>query len=124
MKRLLLLILLSASFIALKAQNADSLIYKQLNRAGYRAQQMAGTGATLALVGVLTMTAGVLIDKNHTEVVGEMVGPVVAEVGVCLFAVGVPLWIIEVSKMNTIEIEMIKFEGYSQGGGVGVKIKF
>lgn len=102
----------------------DSVIYCQLNLAGYRAQQMAGTAATMTIFGAMAIATGIIIDQHPSDIVNPITGTVVAEVGACLFFVGVPLWIIEVSKMNTIEVEMIKYGGTSQGAGVGLKFKF
>jgi hypothetical protein len=123
MKKIIIVLLILTFTLSVNAQVADSTIHKQLNLEGYRAQRMAGTAATMTIIGALGVTAGIIIDRHHSEV-SPITGTVVAELGACLFCVGVPLWVIEVSKMNAIKIEMIRYGGTSKGTGVGMKFKF
>jgi hypothetical protein len=108
-----------------KSQVSDSIIYKQLNLAGLRAQRMANAGVTLTIVGAIGITAGVLIDRKIRETGNGIAGLVVSETGLCVFCMAVPLWIVSVSKMNDIEVEMIRYKGgVASGTGIGLKIRF
>jgi hypothetical protein len=124
MKKLLFVLLTTMFSLSTNAQKADSLIYEQLKLTDIKTRNMAGTAVTMTLIGSLAITAGIIIDKKQSATINPIAGTVVAEVGVCLFSIGVPLWIIQVSKMNAIEIEMMRYKGYSQGSGVGLKIRF
>jgi hypothetical protein len=124
MKSLILIIVFFTYGLYTNAQVADSLIYKQLNLTGYRAQRMAGVGATLTITGIMAMGAGIIIDHDYEGADKPLTGLIIAETGACLFAVGIPVWIIEVSKMNRIEIEMIRYGGQARALGVGLKFRF
>lgn len=124
MKKALLIFVILILCIGLKGQVPDSIIYRQLNLAGLRSQHMAGIGATLTISGIMIMSAGIIIDHDYHGSNKPLTGLIIAETGACLFAVGVPLWIIEVSKMNRIEIEMIRYTGSIRAPGVGLKFSF
>lgn len=124
MKKTIFIILVFTIILQANAQKADSLIYKQLNLAGIKAQRMAGSGITLTILGSIGIAAGIIIDRNNHEIVKPITGTILSQIGVCLFSVGVPLWLIEVSKMNYIEVEMIKYKGPISAGGIGLKMRF
>lgn len=124
MKKIVLLFLLTIACSATLAQVPDSVIYRQLNLAGLRSQRLSGIGATLTISGIMIMSAGIIVDHDYSGIDKPLTGLIIAETGACLFAVGVPLWIIQVSKMNQIEIEMIRYTGAIRAPGVGLKFKF
>jgi hypothetical protein len=124
MKKAIIIIVGILLTLPARSQVADSIIYKQLNLAGFRAQRTANAGVSLTCLGAIGMTAGILIDRKVRETGNGIAGLVVAEAGFCMFCTGVPLWMISVSKMNDIEIEMIKYQGTVKGPGIGLKIKF
>jgi len=124
MKKIIFIILVFTIVLQVNAQKTDSLIYRQLNLEGIKAQRMAGWGMTLTILGSIGIASGIIIDRNNSDIVKPITGTIVSEIGACMFSIGVPLWLIEVSKMNHIEIEMIKYKGPISAGGLGFKMRF
>jgi len=134
MKKIILLSILILITSALQAQfeypdfrletRNDSIICNQLRLSGFRAQRMANTAVTMTILGAIGIAAGIIIDESREPFSKVITGSVVSGIGTVLFSVGIPLWITEVSRLNKIEIEMIKYSGTNDLAGLGVKLTF
>jgi len=140
MKKLITICLLLFLVVTGNAQEKSKSKYSELNQdqlnlALKQSSKSIKTGKVLTFIGATAFTAGVIIFANGVEDAVNSSPDSSSKLGggYALFlggfvstVIGIPVWIVGVSKENKIELELVKYnpKGSSSINGIGLKIRF
>jgi hypothetical protein len=131
MNKIILIFFIVLSEYALNAQSKNTLIF---GNALAKDKKMQTAGTVLTIIGGATLFAGNIMYYKIYDDYGNTYPPkdklntscYIMTGGVGLMAIGVPLWIIGVTRERkiTLEAQLIKLNGTASINGIGLKLKF